>query len=77
MAKKSKFEIAVIDEVRKVRTKKGYSQTDIAMFLGFSRGFIGQVESPKSDSKYNLDHLNTLASEMKCSPKDFMPEKSI
>jgi len=77
MAKKSKFEIAVIDEVKKVRLAKGYTQDDLAMFLNVSRGFIGQIESPNSESKYNLDHLNKLAIEMECSPKDFMPSKAI
>ncbi len=77
MAKKSKFEIAVIDEVKKVRLAKGLTQDDIAMYLNVSRGFIGQIESPKSDSKYNLDHLNTLANEIGCSPKEFMPTKAI
>ncbi|MBL0742106.1 helix-turn-helix domain-containing protein [Chryseolinea lacunae] len=77
MAKKSKFEISVIDRVREVRQKKGYTQDDLAMFLNVSRGFIGQVESPNSASKYKLDHLNQLAKEMDCSPKDFLPEKYI
>lgn len=77
MAKKTKFEIAIIDKVRKVRTEKGFSQDDIAAFLNVSRGFIGQIESPNSESKYNLNHLNKLAAAMKCSPKDFMPDKSV
>jgi transcriptional regulator with XRE-family HTH domain len=77
MTKKSKFEIAVIDAVTKVRVEKGYTQDDLAEFLNVTRGFIGQIESPNSESKYNLDHLNKLAEEMKCSPKDFMPERPI
>jgi transcriptional regulator with XRE-family HTH domain len=77
MAKKSKFEIAVIDKVKAIRTKKGLTQDDLAAFLNKSRGFIGQVESPNSSSKYNLNHLSKLAYEMECSPKDFIPEKSL
>lgn len=77
MAKKSKFEIEVIDKVKKMREEKSYTQDDIAMFIGKSRGFIGQIESPNSESKYNLNHLNRIALEMGCSPKDFMPEKAI
>jgi transcriptional regulator with XRE-family HTH domain len=77
MAKKSKFEIAIVDNVKAVRTEKGLTQDDIAAFLNVTRGFIGQIESPNSASKYNFDHLNTLAWEMDCSPKDFMPEKAI
>jgi transcriptional regulator with XRE-family HTH domain len=77
MAQKSKFEIAVIDRVKAMRVKRDFTQDDLAYFLNTSRGFIGQVESPNSKSKYNLNHLNTLAAEMNCSPKDFMPEKPV
>jgi transcriptional regulator with XRE-family HTH domain len=75
--KKSKFEMAVIDRVTAMRHRKGLSQEYIAAVLGFSKGFIGQVESPNHPSKYNLDHLNRLAYEMGCSPKDFLPEESV
>lgn len=76
MRKKSKFEIAVIDHIRDLRIEKGYSQDDFAAFLETSRGFIGQIESPNSTSKYNLNHINRLAYEMKCSPKDLMPNEA-
>jgi transcriptional regulator with XRE-family HTH domain len=77
MAKKSKFEIEVIDKVKELRLKKKLTQDDIAMFLNASRGFIGQIESQDSASKYNLNHLNKLAQEMGCSPKDSIPEKTL
>jgi transcriptional regulator with XRE-family HTH domain len=77
MAKKSKFEVAIIDKVREIRQLKGLTQDDLAIFLNVSRGFIGQVESPNSASKYKLDHLNILAREMECSPKDFLPERPV
>jgi transcriptional regulator with XRE-family HTH domain len=77
MAKKTKFEIAVIDRVKQARMKKKLTQDDVAVFLNASRGFVGQVESPNSASKYNLNHLNILAQEMGCSPKDFIPEKPL
>ena len=73
MAKKSKFEIEVIDKVKELRLKKNLTQDDIAMFLNASRGFIGQIESPDSASKYNLNHLNKLAQEMGCSPGILYP----
>ncbi|UJP64884.1 helix-turn-helix domain-containing protein [Mongoliitalea daihaiensis] len=76
MGKKSKFDIAVVDHIRELRISKGYSQDDFAAFLETSRGFIGQIESPLSPSKYNLNHLNRLAFEMKCSPKDLIPDQS-
>ncbi|MCF0073739.1 helix-turn-helix domain-containing protein [Dyadobacter sp. CY261] len=76
MAEKTDFEIAVINQVRKVRKAKGYTQDDLAMFLNLTRGFIGQIESPKFPSKYNVEHIGILAREMNCSPKDLMPDQA-
>lgn len=76
MTKDNKTEIEqfVIDKIKEIRIQRGYSQDDIAVFLNKSRGFVGQVESPNHPSKYNLNHINRLAIELKCSPKDFLPE---
>jgi len=70
---KTKIEQYVIDKIKEVRMEKGFSQDDIAAFLDTTRGFIGQVESPNHISKYNLNHINKLAVELGCSPKDFLP----
>lgn len=75
-AGKSKFDLAIIDLVKEMRAKKKLSQDDLAEFLEVTRGYIGQIESPHTRSKYNLNHLNRLAFEMKCSPRDFVPEKA-
>ena len=75
--RKTKFEIAVIDKVIQLRRQKGLSQEYIANVLNLTKGFIGQIESPKHPSKYNLNHLNKLAEEMGCSPKDFLPDEAI
>lgn len=74
MTKKTKFELAVIQKVKDIRIEKELTQRDIAAILNFSEGFIGQIESPLHSSKYNLNHLNKLALEMGCSPKDFLPD---
>lgn len=74
---KTKFEMAVIDKVTEMRRKKNLSQDEIAIILGLSRGYIGQIESPNSPSTYNINHLNRLAYELGCSPQDFMPNKPI
>jgi transcriptional regulator with XRE-family HTH domain len=50
------------------------SQVDLAFRLGVSYGFIGQVESINYPAKYNINHLDKLASVFSCSPKDFLPE---
>jgi transcriptional regulator with XRE-family HTH domain len=79
MSKKVKtdFELYVIDKVRERRIVLKLSQDDLALFLDTDRSFIGQVESPSNPAKYNLNHLNILAKELNCSPKDFLPENPI
>jgi transcriptional regulator with XRE-family HTH domain len=72
-AGKSKFDQAVIDLVKAKREAEGLSQDDLALYLDVTRGYIGQVESPQEPTKYNLNHLNRLAYEMECSPRDFIP----
>lgn len=76
MTKKAKtdFELYVIDRVRERRLALKLSQEALAEFLDTDRSFIGQVESPNNPAKYNLNHLNILARELNCSPKDFLPE---
>ena len=72
-AGKSKFDQAVIDLVKALREQQGLSQDDLAFYLDVTRGYIGQVETPHERAKYNLNQLNRLAYEMKCSPRDFIP----
>ena len=71
--KKTDIELYVINKVKEIRIEKGFSQEDIASALDFSRGFIGQIESPNHPAKYNLNHLNRLAEEFKVSPQAFLP----
>jgi transcriptional regulator with XRE-family HTH domain len=73
-AGKSKFDQAVIDLVKAIREQRELSQDALAEYLDVTRGYIGQVESPQARTKYNLNQLNRLAYEMKCSPRDFIPE---
>lgn len=74
---KTKFEVAIIENVKEIRIAKGLSQYDISVMLGTSSSFIGQVEIPTHSSKYNLNHLNKLAFEMECLVSDFIPNKPI
>lgn len=74
---KTKFEIAVMEIVKALRQKKNLSQDDLATLMNVSRGFIGQVESLSNPSTYNLNHLNKLAFELKCSVADFIPAKPV
>jgi len=74
---KSEIELYVINKVKEMRLKANLSQKDLAFELDLSVGFLGHIESPKKPAKYNLNHLNKLAVIFNCSPKDFLPEKSI
>lgn len=74
---KHKVDWFIVNRVRAMRTELGLTQTDIAVQLNLSVGFIGHVESPKFPAKYNTLHLNELAKLFKCSPRDFMPEKPL
>lgn len=72
---KTDIEAYVINKVKEKREELNLSQSELAVRLDVSNGFIGQVESSKSPSKYNLNHLNQLAIIFKCSVKDFMPNE--
>lgn len=60
-----------------MREEKKLTQDDIAAILDISRGFVGQIESPNSSSKYSLEQLNELALEFRCSPRELIPEKAV
>lgn len=70
----AEIEQYVIDKVRDKRKALGISQEQLAHLLGYSEGFIANIETPKRTSKYNLKHLNELAKIFKCSPRDFLPK---
>ena len=67
----------IIDAVRKERRAQNVSQAMLGAWIGVSRGFISQVESPKCDVKYSVTHLNEIAKYLGRSPKDFLPEKPL
>lgn len=73
----SKIEQHVIDFVKSKRISLNISQAELALLLNISAGFIGKVESSNYSSKYNLNHINKLSEIFKCSPKDFLPSKSL
>ncbi|WP_414656174.1 helix-turn-helix domain-containing protein [Flavobacterium sp.] len=72
---KSDIELFVIEKVKEKREQFNLSQSELAVKLDVSNGFIGQVESTKYPAKYNLNHLNKLSKIFDCSPKEFLPEK--
>ena len=74
-SRKSDIETYVINKVKEKREQQKLSQSELAAHLDVSNGFIGQAESPNHPTKYNLNHLNRLAVILKCSVKDFIPDK--
>ena len=72
---KTDIEAYVINKVKEKRVEHDLSQSELAVELNVSNGFIGQAESSKSPTKYNLNHLNKLAIIFNCSVKDFLPDK--
>lgn len=77
MVELSAIDRYIIDRVRELRMKKGYSQEHLSGLIGRSEGYIGNVESPKRGKHYNSKILNELAKALECSPKDFWPEKPL
>ena len=71
----TEIEQFVIDTVKEKRIEKNFSQAYLAHQLNVSNGFIGKVESPKYQAKYNLNHINELAKIFQCPPTDFLPLK--
>ncbi len=45
--------------------------------MELAEGAIGKIENPKQRAKYNIRHLNLLAKALKCSPREFLPEKPL
>lgn len=72
---RSAIDVYVIEKVKEKREAAELSQEELSIRAGFrSNGFVGQVESPNYNKRYNLQHLNKFAAILNCSPKDFLPE---
>lgn len=77
MKPRSKVEEYAIQKVKEKRNQAGMSQAELSYKLGFSTGFVGQAESTRYSTKYNLNHLNKLAQIFECSISDFLPKPYI
>ena len=67
----------VIIRVLRIRKEKKKRQKDLAAVLAVTPAYIGNIESQKYGSKYDLDDLNRLAALFEVSPKDFLPDEPI
>jgi transcriptional regulator with XRE-family HTH domain len=72
----SELDFYLIEKVRELRIKQNVSQVQLAQKIGVSEGFIGNVENPKQNHKYNIRMLNRIANALKLnSYSDLFPEK--
>ena len=74
---KTEMELYAINKAKTLREHANLSQSELAFKLGVSNGFVGQVESMKSASKYNLNHIDRLSVIFDCSPKEFLPDNPV
>lgn len=68
---KSEIDLFVINKIKEKRKELKVSQRGMAEILDCSAGFIGQVESENSDTKYSVHQLYLIAKDFNCSPADF------
>jgi transcriptional regulator with XRE-family HTH domain len=73
----SDIENYIIRRVREERECKNFTQEKLSNCLGKNSSYIAHIEAPSKSSKYNINILNKIAKILKCSPKDFWPEKPI
>ena len=69
---KSDIDLFVINRIKEKRKELNVSQRGMAAILDCT-GFIGQVESENSDTKYSVHQLYLIAKDFECSPADFFP----
>ena len=74
---KSEIDIYIMTKVKQLRLQHNITQAVLAIKLGVSDAFVGQIENPKHTSKYSMAQLNRLAKIFDCSPRDFLPEQPI
>jgi transcriptional regulator with XRE-family HTH domain len=61
----------IIDRITQFRLKMHMTQKEVGQIMKVSCSFIGNVENPKSNAKYNLRHIKLLADEFKLKPSYF------
>jgi transcriptional regulator with XRE-family HTH domain len=62
---KSEFQMEIINQIRKLREQRGYSQVSIAALLGISNGQMGNIESLRCKHKYTLAQIFQICTEFK------------
>lgn len=73
----TKLDIYIIGRVKAMREAHGMSQIALSQALGVADSFVSNVESVKRRDKYNVNHLNQLATIFSCSISEFFPEQPL
>ncbi|MCM1031284.1 MAG: helix-turn-helix transcriptional regulator [Oscillibacter sp.] len=72
---KSEIDKYVTQAIRKRRKELGISQEALSYLIGRTGTCVANIEN--GTRKYNVTHLNLIAIALKCSIKDFFPDKPI
>lgn len=70
----SPIEKYIIEKVKERRQALGLSQMALSQKLEMTDTFVSHVETTTRRAKYNINHINSLAKVLECSPKDFWPD---
>lgn len=62
---KTPFQIEIINRIKEIRVKMGYSQMQLANLLDLSNGQIGNIESIKFSHKYTLAQIYSICKQFK------------
>lgn len=74
---KTAIDQLIIDKVKEIREKQDISQEKLSIGAGYYKTLVANAERPERPEKYNIYHLNGFARVLKCSIKDFFPDKPI
>lgn len=75
MPRKTSIELYIIDKVKEKRKALKISQRQLSTDLNLEMSYVGRVERSGDPSKYNLNHLNALATYFSCELWDFFPDE--
>lgn len=62
---KTEYQNSIVDKIRALRLKRGYSQLTLSSLLDISPGQIGNIETPTRPHKYTLTQLSIICDEFK------------
>lgn len=58
---KDRYQLYVVNKIKKIREQQGYSQARLATLLGISYGQMGNIESIRTPHKYTLSQIYQIS----------------